>query len=93
MLILRMDHRIRRYGRLRRQIALQQDSRGNPVDRAFAFFSADVCGDEQIFRRFRRHPFVPQDDRHGQPCFQFHHKRAHGLNGKPFATVQLERQS
>lgn len=93
MLILRMGHRIRRCGGLRRQIALQQNSRRDPVDHAFAFLPADICGDEQIFRRFRGHPFVPQDDRHGQPRFQFHHKRAHGLNGKPFTPVQLKRQS
>ena len=93
MLILRRDCRILRCGGLRRQIALQQYGRSNPIDHAFAFLPADICGDEQIFRRFRGHPFIPQDDRHGQPCFQFHHKRAHGLNGKPFATVQLKRQS
>jgi hypothetical protein len=78
--------------RLCRQITLQQNRCGYPVDRTFALLSADVCGNEQIFRRFRRHPFVPEDDRDGQPCFEFHYKRPHGLDGRPFATVQLKRQ-
>lgn len=90
---MQIDNGVRCCGRLRRQIALQQNGRSDPVDRAFAFLPADIRGDEQIFRRFRRHPFVPEDDRHGQPCFQFCHKYAHGLDGKPFATVQLKGQA
>lgn len=84
---------MRHCGRLCGQITLQQNGGGYPVDRTFTFFSADVCGNEQVFRRFRRHPFVPEDDRDGQPCFQFRDKRPHGLDGRPFATVQLKRQS
>lgn len=48
-----------------RQIALEQQRGRHTVDRAFALLSADVRGDQEILRRFRRHALIPQDERHG----------------------------
>ena len=75
-----------------RQITLEQDGGGNAIDRAFAFFPAHIGGDQQIFRRFRRHPLVPEHERHGQPGLQLRRKLAHGADRRALAAVQLERQ-
>ena len=78
--------------RLCRQVTLEQDGGGDAVYRALAFFPADVSGDQQIFRRLGRHPFVPQDERDRQTGFQLRGKFTHGFNGRPVTTIQLKRQ-
>jgi len=85
-----------RSGRRRRQacqITLEQNRSGYTVDDALALLSTDVGGDQQIFRRFCRHSFVPQDQRYRQPLFQAVGKLPHRLNRRPFPSVQLERKS
>ncbi len=78
---------------MRLKVTSQENRRGNTIDDAFAFLPTDIGGDQQVFRRFGRHPFVPLDDRHGQTRFQFQGELAHGADGWSFPSVQLERQS
>lgn len=78
---------------LRLKIASQENRSRNTIDDAFAFLSTDIGGDQQLFRRFSRHSLVPPDDRHGQARFQFYCKLAHRLDGRPFPSIQLKRQS
>lgn len=78
---------------LGRQITLEQNRGGNSVHCAFALLPADIGGDQKIFRGLRGQPFVPEDERHRQPRFQFRSKPAHRLNSRPLAAVQLKRQS
>ena len=42
-----------------RQVTLQQDRGRYAIDGTLAFLAADVGGDEQVFRRFCRQPFIP----------------------------------
>jgi hypothetical protein len=77
---------------LRFQVTSQKNRGCNTIDDSFAFFPTDISGDQQLFRRFGGHPFVPPDDRHRQGRFQFHGKLAHRSDGRPFPSVQLKRQ-
>ena len=47
------------------KITLKKDRRGDTVNGAFSFFSADVGGNQQLLRRPGGHPLVPSDDRNG----------------------------
>jgi len=76
-----------------RQVALKQNRGGHAIDGSLAFFAADIGGDQQIFRRFGRHPLIPQHERNRQPLFQSCGKFPHGLDRRTFPPIQLKRKS
>ena len=45
---------------------MQQNRRGNAIDDALPFPTADIRRDQQILRGTGRHPFIPGDDRNRQ---------------------------
>ena len=75
------------------QIALEQNGGGHTIHRALPLFPAHVGGDQEIFRRFRRHPLIPQHQRDGQFLLQPGRELPHGLDRGTFPSVQLERES
>lgn len=87
------SNRVTRRGSLGFQIALQQDCGGHAIHDPFTFFPADVGGDQEIFRLFRRHPFIPGDDRNRKRLAQAGHKFMHGLDGRTLFAVEPQRQS
>lgn len=46
-----------------RQITLEENRRRNTVDNSFPLPATDVGRDQEVFRRARRHPFIPGDHR------------------------------
>ena len=42
-----------------RKVTLEQNGGGDSIDDAFPLPSPDISGDQQVFRRAGRHPFVP----------------------------------
>lgn len=76
-----------------RQIALQKNRRGNPIDGSFAFLSTYIGGNQQIFSRLGRHPFVPENDGHRNTGLQAGRKHPHGLNRRTFTPVKPKRQT
>lgn len=53
-----------------REVTLEENRGGNPIDDAFPFPAPDIGGDQQIFRRTGRHPFIPGHHRNRQRRFE-----------------------
>jgi hypothetical protein len=74
------------------KVTLQQDCRRDSINGTLTFFSTDVGGDQQLFRRLGGHPLVPGDDRDGQDLLQLRHKFLDCLRSRADLTVQTKRQ-
>lgn len=71
-----------------------KENRGSDaIDGSLALFTADIGRDQEVFRRFRRHPLVPQHERNRQTLFQPSGKCSHGLDGRTFPPIQLQRKT
>ncbi len=53
-----------------REVTLEENRRGDPINDAFPFPAADIGGNQQILRRTGRHPFIPGHHRDRQGRFQ-----------------------
>jgi hypothetical protein len=71
---------------------LEQNRGSDPVDGALSLFSADVGGNEQLFRRLGRHSLIPGHDRDGEDFLQPLHKFVDQLRSRPDFAVQTQRQ-
>jgi hypothetical protein len=71
------------------QITLEQNRRGNAIDHTLSLLPADIGRDQKVLGRFRRQPFVPQNDGNGHSFFQPGLELSHRLDRRPFAPIQL----
>jgi hypothetical protein len=71
------------------QITLEQNRSGDAIHHTLPLFPADVGCDQEIFRRLRRQPFIPQNNGNGHSLFQPRLELAHRLDRRTLAAIQL----
>ena len=75
------------------QIALEQTRSGDAIDHTLPLFPADIGRDQEVFRRLRRQPFVPENNGNGHSLFQPRLELAHCLDRRTLAAIQLKRET
>jgi hypothetical protein len=73
-----------------RQITLEQNRSGDAIHHTLPLFPADIGRDQEVFRRLRRQPFVPQNNGDGHSLLQPGLELTHRLDRGTLAAIQLK---
>lgn len=76
-----------------REVTLEQNGCGDPIDNAFPLPTSDIGGNQEILRRTGRHPFVPGHHRNRQGRFELLDKFLDQLGCRTAFAVQPKRQA
>jgi len=69
---------------------LEQNRSGDAIHHTLPLFPADIGLDQEVFRRLRRQPFVPQNNRNRHSLFQPSLELTHRLDRRTLAAIQLK---